>query len=62
MIEATVILAQLLRAYRFSWTEGQTVKPVLSLVWKTKQSMRFNVEPIDHSMTEIAHQPCSETL
>ena len=62
MIEATVILAQLLRAYRFSWTEGQTVKPVLSLVWTTKQSMRFNVEPIDHLMTDSAHQPCSETL
>lgn len=46
MIEATVILAQLLRAYRFSWPEDQTVEPILSLVWTTKQSLRFNVETI----------------
>ena len=46
MIEATVILAQLLRAYRFSWPENQTVEPILSLVWTTKQSLRFNVETI----------------
>jgi predicted RND superfamily exporter protein/cytochrome P450 len=57
MIEATVILAQLLRAYRFSWTEGQTVKPVLSLVWTTKESMRFTVEPIQSNAHSTVYKP-----
>jgi hypothetical protein len=46
MIEATVILAQLLRVYHFSWPEKQSVEPILSLVWTTKQSLRFSVEKI----------------
>lgn len=46
MIEATVIMAQLLKRYRFSWVEGQALQPVLSLVWTTKQPMQFKVEPI----------------
>jgi len=48
MIEATVILAQLLKRYQFSWVEGQSLEPILSLVWTTKKPMRFNVSPIDH--------------
>ncbi|MFT4908525.1 MAG: putative RND superfamily exporter protein/cytochrome P450 [Oleispira sp.] len=51
MIEATVILSQLLRHYRFSWAENQTVEPILSLVWTTKKSMRFNVEAITNMTT-----------
>ena len=47
MIEATVILSQLLRHYKFTWAENQTVEPILSLVWTTKKSMRFNVEAIN---------------
>jgi cytochrome P450 len=46
MIEATVIIAQLIRAYRFTWPEGQNVEAILSLVWTTKQSLKFNIEPI----------------
>jgi len=46
MIEAAVIIGQLLRSYRFIWPEGQKVEPILSLVWTTKKSMRFKVEPI----------------
>lgn len=52
MIEATVILAQLLRAYRFSWVEKQTVEPILSLVLTTKNAMRFNVEAIGPTQAE----------
>jgi predicted RND superfamily exporter protein/cytochrome P450 len=51
MIEATVIFSQLLRHYRFSWAENQTVEPILSLVWTTKNSMRFNVEAVNEITT-----------
>ncbi len=46
MIEAAVIIGQLVRNYRFTWPEGQKVEPILALVWTTKQSMRFKIEPI----------------
>ena len=46
MLEAAVILGQLLRRYRFTWSEGQKIEPILSLVWTTKSSMRFKVEAI----------------
>jgi len=51
MIEATVILGQLLRSYRFSWPEGQSVEPILSLVWTTKKSMNFIIKPITNKNT-----------
>jgi len=51
MIEATVILGQLLRSYRFNWPEGQTFEPILSLVWTTKKSMNFIIEPITNKNT-----------
>ncbi|MFT5594733.1 MAG: putative RND superfamily exporter protein/cytochrome P450 [Oceanicoccus sp.] len=60
MIEATVIMAQLLRTYRFSWVEGQTVKPILSLVWTTKQPMRFKVERINHVTANYAQGESGE--
>lgn len=64
MIEATVILAQLLKRYQFSWVEGQNLEPILSLVWTTKKPMRFNVSPIDHQQkteeSPIARSVASE--
>jgi len=52
MIEATVIMAQLLKHYRFSWVEGQTLEPVLSLVWTTKQPMKFKADAIERVQSE----------
>ena len=57
MIEAAVIIGQLLRSYRFSWPEGQKVEPALSLVLTTKSALQFKVE----ALTQKADLPQANT-
>jgi len=46
MLEAGIVLAQLIRNYRFEWIPGQDMRPVLRLVWSTRNGIRLKVTPV----------------
>lgn len=46
MLEAGIVLAQLIRNYRFEWIPGQDMRPVLRLVWTTHNGIRFKITPL----------------
>lgn len=46
MLEAGIVLAQLIRHYRFEWIQGQDMRPVLRLVWSTRNGIRLKTTPL----------------
>lgn len=45
MLEAAILIVQLLREYRFSYIPGQNVDPFLRTTWSTKNGIRLQVTP-----------------